>query len=183
MSKKSVKKHNTIFKTYGMYTLDELEQYEKDAREIILDRDEDLTEDDITDTMISEEIWEDIDITYDAEVCNLDVPLEGRVIAIADLGLWDGRKQGYKILGNNLNEVVKFSLSCDEREVYCDAWNVKAEGYHHDGRNYVMFRELREDRDVDKFLDKIYMGEEISTGILNYYTKSLRPRVQEVYGF
>lgn len=183
MAKKSMKKHNTIFKTYGMYTLDELEQYEKDAREIILERDEELTEEDITDSMVSEEIWEDIDFTYDAEMMNLDKTLDGRVIAIADLGLWHGRVSGYRILGDNLNEVVSFGLSCDEREVYCDAYNVRAEGYHHDGRNHVLFREIREDRDIDRFLEKIYNNEEISTGVLNYYTKSLRPRVQEVYGF
>jgi hypothetical protein len=176
------KKHSLIFKTYGMFTLDELEQYEKDAKEMILERDEDLTEEDITDSMISEEIWEDIDLTYDAEVMNLDKKLSGRVIAIADLGLWNGRVAGYKILGDNLNEVVRFGMSCDEREVYCDAYNVRAKGYHHDGKNYVLFRELREDKDIDKFLDKIYNNEEISSGVLNYYTKSLRPYVQKIYG-
>lgn len=176
------KKHSTIFKTYGMYTLDELEQYEKDAREIILERDEELTDEDITDSMVSEEIWEDIDLTYEAEVMNLNKKLSGRVIAIADLGLWNGRVSGYKVLGNNLNEVVQFGMSCDDREVYCDAYNVRATGHHHDGTNYVLFRELREDRDVDKFLDKIYNNEEIGTNTLNYYTKSLRPYIKELYG-
>lgn len=175
-------KHSTLWKSYGMYDLDELEQYEKDAKEIILERDEDLTEEDITEDDINEEIWGDIDLNYDAEIMNLNKQLSGRIVAIADLGLWNGRVAGYQVLGNNLNEVVSFSMSCDEREVYCDAYNVKAVGYHHDGRNYVLYRELREDRDVDRFLDKIYSGEEISTSTLNYYTKSLRPYIKEIYG-
>ena len=174
------KKHTVLFKTYGMYNLDELAEYEKDTREILIMNG--TEEEDITDNDITETIWHDIDLTYDAEVANLNKELDGRIIAIADLGLWNGRRQGYKVLGNNLNEVISFSMSCDDREVYCDAYNVRAVGSHHDGRNHVLFRELREDRDVDKFLDKIYMGEEISTGTLNYYTKSLRPYVAKVYG-
>ena len=174
------KKHSTLWKSYGMYNLEELEQYEKDAREILIENG--IEEEDITDNDITEEIWQDIDFSYDAEIMSLDKQLSGRVIAIADLGLWHGRVQGYRVLGDNLNEVISFNLSCDEREVYCDAYNVRATGYHHDGSNSVLFRELREDRDVDKFLDKIYMGEEISTGTLNYYTKSLRPYVQKIYG-
>ena len=172
------KKHSTLWKSYGMYNLEELNDMEVYARENL----EANEVEDITDDMIQQEIYDDIDIFYEDEIMNLNKQLSGRVIAIADLGLWNGRRQGYKVLGDNLNEVISFNLSCDEREVYCDAYNVRAEGYHHDGSNSVLFRELREDRDVDKFLDKIYMGEEISTGTLNYYTKSLRPYVQEVYG-
>lgn len=176
------KKHSTIFKTYGMYTLDELEQYEKDAKEMILERDEDLTEEDITEDDINEKIWYDIDLTYDAEIANLNKQLSGRIVAIADLGLWNGRVAGYKVLGNNLNEVVSFNMSCDEREVYCDAYNVRAKGYHHDGRNYVLYRELREDRNIDNFLEKIYNNETISNSTLNYYTKSLKSYIKDIYG-
>lgn len=172
------KKHSTLWKSYGMYSLEELNDMEVYARENL----EANEVEDITDDMIQQEVYDDIDIFYEDEMMNLDKRLNGRVIAIADLGLWHGRRQGYKVLGDNLNEVISFSLSCDEREVYCDAYNVRATGYHHDGSNYVLFRELREDRDVDKFLDKIYMGEEISTGTLNYYTKSLRPYIESVYG-
>ena len=174
------KKHNVIFKTYNMYTLDELEDMEKHARETLEDwADED---EEISDSDVEQRVYDDIDMFYDDEVMNLNKKLSGRVIAIADLGLWHGRVAGYKVLGNNLNEVVQFSLSCDDREVYCDAYNVRATGHHHDGTNYVLFRELREDRDVDKFLDKIYNNEEIGTNTLNYYTKSLRPYVAEIYG-
>lgn len=172
------KKHSTLWKSYGMLDLKEIEDYEKYAREDF----ESYGEEAITDSMIQQKIYEDIDMSFEDELLNLNKKLPNNIIAIADMGLWNGRVQGYKILGNNLNEVVSSTIGCDEKEVYCDAYNVRAVGYHHDGRNYVLYRELREDRNIDNFLEKIYNNETISSSTLNYYTKSLRPYVHEVYG-
>ena len=172
-------KHSTIWKSYGMLDLNEIEDYEKYARENLEANEvEDITENDI-----QQEVYDNIDMFFEDEMMNLNKKLPNNIIAIADMGLWNGRVQGYKILGNNLNEVVSSTIGCDEKEVYCDAYNVRATGYHHDGRNHVLFRELREDRNIDNFLEKIYNNETISSSTLNYYTKSLRPYVQEVYGF
>lgn len=171
-------KHNVIWKSYGMYSLKELEDYEKYARENL----EANEVEDITEDKIQQEVYDNIDMFFEDELLNLSKKLPNNIIAIADMGLWNGRVQGYKILGNNLNEVVSSTIGCDEKEVYCDAYNVRATGYHHDGRNHVLFRELREDRNIDNFLNKIYNNETISSSTLNYYTKSLRPYVQEVYG-
>lgn len=177
-------KHTTIWKSYGMYSLKELEQYEKYAKEMILDRryDEGITEEDITDSDIQEEIYRDIDFSFDAEKCDLNKELNGRILCIADLGSWNGRFSGYKILGNNLNEVLSSSIGCDEKEVYCDAYNVYATGYHHDGSNSVEFREIREDRNIENLTDKIYSGQPITRREINYYTKSLKPYVKEIFG-
>ena len=174
-----MKKH-TIFKSYGMMTLDEINMYENDIREFLK---ENYSDEDITDADILDEIYHDIDITFDAEITNLNKELDGRVLAIASMGLWDGRVTGYKILSNNLNEVVKSSIGCDEKHVYCDRYNVLAEGYHHDGRNYVEFREIREDKNIDELLNKIYMNIPITRAEIRKYTKSLRSKVKEVYGF
>ena len=172
-------KHNVIWKSYGMLDLKETENYEKYARENLEANEvEDITEDDI-----QQEVYENIDMFFEDQLLNLSKKLSNNIIAIADIGTWQGRKQGYKILGNNLNEVVSSTIGCDEKEVYCDAYNVRATGYHHDGRNHVLFRELREDRNIDNFLNKIYNNETISSSTLNYYTRSLRPYVQQVYGF
>ena len=43
------------------------------------------------------------------ERMNLDKQIEGVVIAFADLGLWNGRRQGYKILGHNINGIFNVS--------------------------------------------------------------------------
>lgn len=172
-------KHNVIWKSYGMLNRKEIEDYEKGARENL----EYNGAEDITEDMIQQNIYTDIDYSFEFALEELSKELPNKIIAIADLGRWNGRVQGYKLLGNNLNEVVSSTIGCDEKEVYCDAYNVRATGYHHDGRNSVLFRELREDRNIDNFLEKIYNNEEISSSTLNYYTKSLRPHVKAIYGF
>ena len=172
------KKHTTIWKSYGMYDLKEMEQAEQDAREQLKENDfEDWETVDVTDT-----IYEEIDMWFDDEQSNLFKILDGRILCIADMGLWNGRRSGYKILGNNLNEVLTCGIGCDEKEVYCDAYNVYAQGYHHDGRNYVEFREIREDRNIDNLLNKLYNNEEVTRREINYYTKSLKPYIKQIYG-
>ena len=173
-------KHNTLWKSYGMYNLKELEVVEKDVKEWLSEcyPEEEQTEETITDA-----IYNNIDRWFEDETVNLDKELEGNILAIASIGRWNGRVSSYKILGSNLNEVLTSSIRCDEKEVYFDGYNIKAEGYHHDGRNYVEFRELREDKNYDKLLDKIYMNKPITRQELNYYTKPLGKYVKEIYGF
>ena len=175
---KNLKQH-TIFKSYGALSIKELELYEKDAKENLLYND--IPEEDITDEMVLEEIWENIDLNYDADKLNLDKTLEGRVIAFGKVGRWNGSFSGYKVLKNNLNEILN-SFGCDDMYIYKDRYNVHGEFYHHDGTHYMTFREIREDRNIDNFLDKIYNGEELSTKEINYYTKSLSPYIKEIYG-
>ena len=171
------KKHTTIWKSYGMYDLKELEELEHDTRENLKENGfEDYETVDVTDTM-----YEDIDMWFEDEQSNLYRKLDGRILAIASMGLWNGRRSGYKILGNNLNEVLTCGIGCDEKEVYCDSYNVYATGYHHDGRNYVEFREIREDRNIENLTDKLYSGMPITRREINYYTKSLKPYIKQIY--
>ena len=171
-------KHTTIWKSYGMYDLKELENFEKDVKELL---EEDAVEN-ITEEKITDEVYFQIDQYFEDERSNLFKILDGRILCIADMGLWNGRRTGYKILGNNLNEVLTSSIGCDEKEVYCDGRNVLAKGYHHDGRNYVEFREIREDRNIENLLTKLYNNEEVTRREINYYTRSLRPYIKQIYG-
>ena len=171
-------KHTTIWKSYGMYDskeVEELEQYER----------ENLKEngfDDYETVDVTDSIYESIDMSFDDEQSNLYRILDGRILAIADMGLWNGRRSGYKILGNNLNEVLTCGIGCDEKEIYCDSYNVLARGYHHDGTNYVEFRELKENTNYDVLLEKLYNNEEVTREDVRKYTKSLRPYVKQVFG-
>lgn len=173
-------KHTTIWKSYGMNSLEELKEYEEQAKINLLNNE--YTEEELTEERITQDIYDDIDFWFEAEECNLNKQLDGRILAIADMGLWYGRRTGYKILGHNLNEVLTSSIGCDDKEIYCDGRNVLAKGYHHDGTNYVEFREIREDRNIDTLLEKLYNNEEVSRKEINYYTRSLRPYVKQVYG-
>ena len=119
--------------------------------------------------------WED-------ECINLATELDGRILMIADLSLCDGRKSGYRILSNNLADI----LSSEEGEYvewYGDGYNIRAIDRHHDGTNYYLYRVIREDRNIDNLLSDIYEGKEISSSKLNYYTKSLYPYMFNIYGW
>jgi hypothetical protein len=169
----------TIWKSYGMYSIKELEELEQSEREHLKENNfENYETTDVTDI-----IYEEINLWFEDETSNLYKQLDGRILAIASMGLWNGRKTGYKILGDNLNEVLTSTIGCDEKEVYFDGYNIKAEGYHHDGRNFVEYREIREDKNIDKLLDKIYMNKPISRSELNYYTKPLGKYVKQIFGW
>ena len=116
------------------------------------------------------------------EQLNLDKETNGRIIVIADLGLWNGRKQGYKILPyKNIKYILDYRH--DYAEFYGDGYNIRGTEVHHDGTNHYLYRVIREDRNIDKLLELIYKGEEISRDKLNYYTRSLYKDVAKVYGW
>ena len=123
---------------------------------------------------------ESMELWYEAEKSNLN-RRTGRILLIADLGLWNGRRQGYKLCGHNLNEVLT-NFQGDYCEVYCDAHNVCARDTHHDGSNYYTFREIKEGVDIEPLLDKLYNGT-ATTKDISRYTRSLRPYVAAVYGW
>lgn len=134
-------------------------------------------EDDIYDWMV-----ETNNNYLDDERMNLDQVVEGRILVIADLGLWNGRHSAYKIVGSgNIKDILGYTY--DYAEFYGDGYNIRGTEVHHDGTNYYLYRIIREDRNIDNLLDAIYNGEEISKSKLNYYTKSLYKDVAEVYGW
>ena len=175
-------KERTIFKTYEFYSLKEIEEIEKEEKEFL---EANYPEPEYSEHDITGRIIENIDLWYDDERANLNKELENDIICIGTIGTWHGKVQGYKICSNNLKDILKtYSNGCQVGlNVYYDGYNVRAEECHHDGTNCYLYRELRPNRNTDKFLDKIYSGQEISNSELNYYTRSLRPYVKEIYGF
>jgi len=121
------------------------------------------------------------ELDFEAEMMNLNIKLPGKILVIACLGLWNGRRSGYKIMGNNLNEILTASIG-DLYEVYFDGHNIKAKDTHHDGTNYYEFRLIRNDRNIDILLEKIY-NDDFSRQDINNYTRSLAPYIREVYGW
>ena len=154
----------------------------RDAYKEYLEMNDIEDEDPNDEDAISEWMCETNDMYFDDEYANLNKEVDGRIIVIADLGLWNGRKQGYKILGTNIHDIL-YSTHCDTMDFYGDGHNIRCTAHHHDGTNHYLYRVIREDRNIDKFLDAIYNGEEITSGKLNYYTKSLYKDVANVYGW
>jgi hypothetical protein len=131
---------------------------------------------------IYEWMWETNGYYLDDERANLDKEVGGRILVIGNLGMWDGRKSGYKIIeSGNISDIL--TSDCEYVEWYGDGYNIRSIECHHDGRNYCLYRVIREDRNIDNLLDAIYNGEEITSSKLNYYTKSLYKEVADVYGW
>ena len=171
------KKHDHIlFLSYGLVNDKDFEEGYKDFLEM-----NELTEEDCClDTYIRDEV----DNWYDCEEINLDKSIEGRVIAIADLGFWDRRADGYKILENNVSACLWWCGDCDDIEIYADQYDIRSVQYHHDNHHKILYRELRKmsEKTEQKFLDKIYSGT-VTRKDITRYTKSILPYVKEVYGW
>ena len=166
-------KHLTIWSNRNINPADYQEAYE----EHIEINDIDKSKYDLWDF-----IHDDLQNWLECERANLNIKTDGRILVIASLGLWDGRKQGYQVRYNrNVNAI--FGTQYDYTEWYSDGYNIRAIDVHHDGVNYLEFREIREDRNIQNLLDAIYNGEKITRKKLNYYTKSLHKRVANVYGW
>ena len=166
---------HTIFNNYeDVDTMDNTKQQIAENREISIEE--------VTDQMVYDEWAEQREFWFSDEQENLDKKLDGNIIAIADLGLWNGRVSGYKILGNNLNEIMTFG-NHDYIKIYSDGYNIRKESCHHDGTNRILFRMVRDNRDIEKFAEMIYDGKTITRSLLNYYTKSIEKDVRKIFGW
>jgi hypothetical protein len=120
---------------------------------------------------------------FDDELINLKGTFtEQPIIAIADMGLWNGRKQGYRVCSTQLSDILTVG-NADNIVLYFDGFNVRKTSHHHDGTNYILFREFRPNVNQEKFCDMVYNGETIDNKTLNRYTRSLKRYVKSVYGF
>lgn len=140
-----------------------------------------INEEDLDEDKLWYWIQDQLSYYLDDERVNLNIPTEGRILVIGDLGLWHGRVPAYKIINANVKNILSFEY--DYAEFYDDGYNVKGVEVHHDGTNYYEYRVIREDRNIQNLLDAIYNGEEITRKKLNYYTKSLHPYVAKTYGW
>lgn len=122
------------------------------------------------------------DAYLDDERYNLNKKVDGRILVIGDIGFWNGRASGYKIINSGNIKDILYS-DCDYVEWYGDGYNIRSVEHHHDGTNYCLYRVIREDRNINNLLNAIYNGEEITSSKLNYYTKSLYKEVANVYGW
>lgn len=118
---------------------------------------------------------------------NLNIPVEGRIIEIADVGLWNGRKTGYSLLDeHNVNACLNFKTSCEYGEWWVDSRNnLRSRQSHHDGTHFILYREIKPEitsDQLDNFCWKIYRGKATAKDITRY-TRSLGKRVKNVYGW
>ena len=95
------------------------------------------------------------------ERINLDIQLPRPILVIADLGLWNGRKSGYKeIESGKISDCLYTDL--DYAEWYVDNYgDLRCEAIHHDGTNHYLYRVYKDnvsDTQIENLKVKLYEG-------------------------
>ena len=89
-----------------------------------------------------------------------DILVPNDILVIGDLGLWNGRKTGYRILkSRSLQEC--FYGNEDEMTWYLDEnGDLRCDAIHHDGTNHYLYRVMKDVSEIEKesLLVKIYYG-------------------------
>jgi len=134
------------------------------------------------DELTYERYYEDCEVFLDDERSNLNKEVDGYIIAFANLGFWNGRCNGAKLIGDNVKDILNSSYGCDDVTFYCDVHNVRFDGSHHDGSHYLLFR-VAKDKDAAERLANKIAYHDMTEEEFRKATRSLRPYVAKVYGF
>lgn len=122
----------------------------------------------------------------DDERANLNIEVGNEIIIIASLGLWDGRRMGYKELhSQNIRDCLIGTVG-DYVTWYVDErGDLMCEDIHHDGTNFYTYRAWKgnmSETQRENFLDKVYRGVATRDDI-NRYTRKIGPYIADVYGW
>ena len=116
---------------------------------------------------------------------NLDIQFSQPIIVIGDLGRWNGRVTGYKMIDSgNITDCLYSDT--DYTEWYVDKHgDLRANAVHHDGTNHYLYRVFKDgvtDTQIENLQDKIYNGKATRADITRV-TKRLGDDIAGVYGF
>ena len=135
---------------------------------------------------------ERIDLMYqinsdylDDERVNLNIPLSRPILVIADLGLWNGRRQGYKeIESGNIRDC--FYDDNDYVTWFVDKnGDLRCDSIHHDGTNHYLYRTYKDgasEEQIENLKWKIYNGQATRKDITRI-TRRLGDEIGKVYGW
>lgn len=119
------------------------------------------------------------------ERVNLNIQLSQPIIVIGDLGRWNGRVMGYKMIDSGNIKDCLYS-DTDFTEWYVDKYgDFRADAIHHDGTNHYLYRVFRDgvtESQIERLQDKIYMGKATRADITRV-TKRLGDEIGRVYGW
>lgn len=169
------KTKHIIYDNYDIYSKD-MKDYARETLE--LNEVEDITEEDIF-----RECEESDSASFQDELSELRRHNEGELVAIADIGRWNGRFSGYKIIPCIADTLYS---SCDYESLYVDSnGDLRKEESHHDGTNTILYRYWKDglsDIQKENFLDKIYNGKCTQRDITRY-TRRAGLAISEAYGW
>ena len=121
----------------------------------------------------------------DDERVNLNIQLSQPILVIGDLGLWYGRRSGYKeIESGNIRDCLY--ADTDYSTWYVDRLgDLRCDAIHHDGTNHYLYRVYKSgitEAQKTRLKDKIYDGTATDRDI-DRHTKRLGDEIGRVYGW
>lgn len=121
----------------------------------------------------------------DDERANLNIQLSRPILVVGDLGLWHGRRMGYKeISSGNIRDCLY--SECDYNTWYVDRQgDLRCEAIHHDGTNHYLYRAIKPDASeaqIENLKEKIYRGIATRADITRVTTR-LGDEIGKVYGW
>ncbi len=121
----------------------------------------------------------------DDERMNLDVQLSQPILVVGDLGLWYGRRMGYKeIPSGNIRDCLYSDT--DYSTWYVDRLgDLRCDAIHHDGTNHYLYRVYKDgvrDSQIELLKEKLYRGTATRADITRV-TRRLGDDIAKVYGF
>lgn len=121
----------------------------------------------------------------DDERINLDIQLSQPILMVADLGLWYGRRTGYReIQSGNIRDCLYSEM--DYATWYVDRrGDLRCDAVHHDGTNHYLYRVYKDDAresQIDLLKEKLYNGTATRADITRV-TRRLGDEIAKVYGF
>lgn len=121
----------------------------------------------------------------DDERINLNIQLSQPILVVADLGLWYGRRTGYReIQSGNIRDCLYSEM--DYATWYVDRrGDLRCDAIHHDGTNHYLYRVYKDDAresQIDLLKEKLYNGTATRADITRV-TRRLGDEIARVYGF
>ena len=121
----------------------------------------------------------------DDERMNLNLQLSAPILVIGDLGLWNGRRMGYKeIASGNIRDCLYSDT--DYSTWYVDRLgDLRCDAIHHDGTNHYLYRTYKpgvRQSQIDNLKEKLYFGTATRSDITRI-TRRLGDEIAKVYGF
>lgn len=121
----------------------------------------------------------------DDERTNLNIQLSQPILVIGDLGLWYGRRSGYKeIESGNIRDCLY--ADTDYSTWYVDKLgDLRCDAIHHDGTDHYLYRAYKDgvrESQIDLLKDKLYRGIATRADVTRI-TRRLGDDIARVYGF
>lgn len=132
-------------------------------------------------------MYEINDDSLNDERANLDVQLSQPILVIGDLGLWHGRRMGYReIQSGNIRDCLYSGRDDMYSTWYVDKLgDFRCDAVHHDGTNHYLYRAYKpgiRESQIDLLKEKLYRGIATRADITRI-TRRLGDDIAKVYGF